>query len=186
MREMTFSGAPLGDRRRIGGVMNMGVSGRGVILAICILLYCTVPGEPASTRICTGQQETLDCLRENFEQLYKSEYERFFEILRVAEKTATKCDSVLKTVDFLDVARAIGNNAEVAEYFSQVVEIMCTTSSECLLEGLLGVSEESRVTIISGLRAPTFLEKETIRAVFVRYRNNPRYKTLMGRYFAPK
>jgi hypothetical protein len=158
---------------------------RNAILAASLLVCLVVPAESASTKICGGRQATLSCLKKNFGELYQSDYDRFFAILRSAEKKATKCDSLANTVGYLEVESFIEGNAEVREYFSEVIEKLCTTRPRCLLDALSRADEAARTAIIRQLRNPTFLEDRAIREVLVRYRNHPKYKTIMDLYFAP-
>jgi len=163
----------------------MRIGQRGVIVAASLLVYLVVSAESASTKVCNGKHASLSCLKKNFDELYQSDYDSFFTILRSAEKKATKCDSLANTVDYLDVVRFIGGNAEVREYFSEVIEKLCTERPRCFLDALSRVNENSRSEIVRQLRNPTFLEDRAIREVFVRYKTSPRYKRIMDLYFVP-
>lgn len=148
-----------------------------------LVLLSPAANLPASGGLCVGKEATLRCLKDNFDALYMADYSRFFGILRTAEKNATKCDSIESTVDYLEVAPLI--DGEVAEYFNEVIEKLCTTKPRCFLDALSRVNDESRMVIIRGLRTPTFLEKSAIREIFLRYKEEPRYKLIMELYFKP-
>lgn len=156
------------------------------LLFFLFSLGLVATSSPATARdsLCTGKNYTLRCLKENFRELYASDYARFSGILRSAERKARKCDSLANTTSFLEVARSIKGNAEVGEYFGEVIEKLCTTKPRCFLDALARVDEESRAVIVRELRTPTFSEEDAIRKVFLRYRDNPKYKAIMEEYFA--
>lgn len=156
-----------------------------ILATFILVLLSPASNLSASGGLCVGTQATLRCLKDNFRALYMADYQRFFGILRTAEKDAAKCDSVARTVDFLEVAPFIKGNAEVGEYFSEVIEKLCTTEPRCFLDALSRVNDESRMNIVRGLRTPTFLEDSVIRQVFLRHKEDPRYKAIMDLYFKP-
>lgn len=157
----------------------------GGFLAAILLSLLAVQPEAGSPRLCTGKNATLSCLKKHFDELYRSDYAQFFDILYAAEKRAIKCDSRARTSDFLDVVRFIKGNAEVGEYFSETIERLCTTRSRCLFDALSAAHDETQSIIIRKLRTPTFLEERAITAAFLRHKKDPKYKVVMDAYFAP-
>lgn len=153
-----------------------------VILSLAVASTSSSANPPDG--LCSGKDFTLGCLKENFRELYKTNYNRFWDILYLAEKKARKCDSTRNTASFLEMARVIGGNAEVGEYFSEVIERLCTTKARCLLDALTLVDEKSKIEIVAILRNPTFLEKDPIERVFLRNRENKKYKEIMQLYFS--
>jgi hypothetical protein len=156
---------------------------RGIVLVAVVLGLSDNTLVDASGALCTGKQSTLQCLKRNFRDLYSSNHDRFFRILFAAEKAATKCDAPVKTIAFLEIAPLIQGSAEVGEYFSEVVEKLCTAKPRCFLDSLARVNDDTRTRIIDELRTPTFLDEAVIREAFLRYREDPRYKLIMGLYF---
>jgi hypothetical protein len=154
------------------------------LVAFFLVVFPTSAPAAAPNPLCTGKNFTIRCLRENFRPLYMNNYARFWRILRIAEGKARKCDSLANTANFLELARFIEGNAEVGEYFSEVIEQLCTTKPRCFFDALTRVDEESRVWTIRRLRSPTFLEEATIEKVFLRYREDPKYKDIIELYFA--
>jgi hypothetical protein len=154
------------------------------LVAFFLVVFPTSAPAATPNPLCTGKNYTLRCLKENFRELYMTDYGRFSTILRIAERKARRCDSLANTTRFLAVARFIKGNAEVGEYFGEVTEKLCTNKPRCFLDALAQVDEESRAVIVRDLRTPTFLEETAIEMVFRRYRDNPKYKAIMDLYFA--
>src|SRR2546428_9031105 len=103
-----------------------------LIAAVTLALFLAGTYDVQAKGLCEGDQATLRCLKENFRELARKEYKQFWDILRIAEDKALSCRSLAATADFLDVARAIEGNAEVAEYFHEVLEMkLIPTNSKC-------------------------------------------------------
>lgn len=170
-------------RRQISSLV---VSGRWTIPALCTFALLTAASSLLAVNgLCAGKDSTLRCLKDNFSELYMADNARFFEILRAAEGKARRCNSLPNTVEYLEIARFVRGNAEVREYFSEVVERFCTTKPRCFLKALSQVDHESQGLIIDGLRTPMFLEENAIREVFLRHKRDSGYKSIMDLYFKP-
>ena len=138
----------------------------------------------AATAICKGKNATLRCLKQNVTELYMREYAQFGRILRAAEEKALRCDSVPNTAVFLNLAPYIKGNAEVGEYFSEVVEKKFLPSkSRCLLEALIRTNEETQKLVIDDLRTPTFADESEVRNALSKFRHTNRYQKLLKPYF---
>ena len=138
----------------------------------------------AATVMCKGKDATLRCLKQNFRELYRGDYAQFWRILRAAEERALRCNSVVNTATFLELTLYIEGNAEVREYFSEVVETkLLHSKTRCLLEALLRADEEPRGMVIDGLRTSTFAEESEVRNALSKFRYTDRYRDLLKQYF---
>ena len=154
------------------------------VAAFFVVIPSTRTAADTDSMLCSGKNFALGCLKENFRELYKSNYTRFWDIMYLAERKARKCDSEADSASFLELVRFIGGNAEVGEYFSETVEQLCTTNPRCLLDALTRVDEKVRVEIVNGLRTPLFQEKAAIEKVFRRFKGTKKYKEIMQLYFS--
>ena len=154
------------------------------ILAINFALFLAGTCDVQAKGPCEGEQATLRCLKENFRELYRKEYKRFWDILSIAEDKALSCRFIAETTDFLDVAGTIEGNADVSEYFSEVLEMkLIPANPKCFLDALLVADEKSRKRIIRNLRTPTFDEKNKVREILSKYRVDQKYEELLKPYF---
>jgi hypothetical protein len=137
----------------------------------------------SGSSLCTGNHATLDCLTKNFTVLYATNSSLFWDILHDAEKRAQNCESSLDMADFLNLVHLDKNNIDFHDYFSDAIEHLCISNSQCLFDGLLLVPGESQIKIIDLLRDPTFVDYQEIREVFFKYRHKDTYKRIMNLYF---
>lgn len=159
----------------------------GVLLAVTafvVALLLVIPAAMAeSSPLCAGRHETLRCLKDNFDPLYQTDYARFFRIFHTAEQKAIRCNSLPHTTEYLELAPFMKGNAEVREGFSETVENLSVNAPRCFLNSLIRTNRESQAEIIKGLRTPLFVDEAVIRTVFLWYRGETRYKTILQLYF---
>ena len=146
-----------------------------------LVLAQTFPSQ--ANRLCEGQNSTLDCLKNNFEILYSTNYPLFWEIMKLAEKKATSCRSIPETAAFLELVQCNKTNAEVSEYLSEVIENLLLTQPDCFFDSVSIQKIETIRDIILRLRSPVFIEKAKIDKIFEKYRNNQKYKYSIEIYF---
>lgn len=158
-----------------------------LIMLLHLLRVFSTPSVMANSQRtpCVAKNATLRCLKTHFKELYKTDYAKFWTILRTAEEKALGCKSVVDTADFLGVARYIEGNAEVGEYFSEKIEQLCTRAPQCLLDALTRLDRRSRREIVARLRAPTFVDQSTIDRVLRNYKTEKKYEEIMRLYFGP-
>ncbi len=133
--------------------------------------------------LCMGDNSTLDCLKDNFDNLYTTDYVLFWRILRMAERDAVSCKSKSDTATFLKLAVVARTNAEFNEYFSEVIERLATSHPECFFDSLLLLDLDNATKIIMILKHPIFVEKQEIDNVFSKNMNKEKYRLLMDIYF---
>lgn len=152
--------------------------------AVLVALFFANSTDSATRGLCVGNRATTSCLKDNFRELYSRDYDQFWEILFRAEKRALRCVSVRPAVEFLEVAGVILGNAEVGEYFSEVLETkFIKKKPKCLLDALTRVDQESRKVIIRELRIPTHLSKAEVRNVLSKFRQAEPYREVLREYF---
>ena len=151
--------------------------------AFALFLSNSVPEQGKG--LCGGQQATINCLKNNFRELYQKDYKQFWNILRSAEVKALRCHPISTTTEFLKLTPKA--DGEVAEYFSAVLEKKFLPSNpQCLLDALNMADKESQQVIIGYLRAPLFSEEKEIREVLSKYRNVEKYRSVLRPYFSGK
>jgi len=137
-----------------------------------------------SEKPCSGKNETLECLKENFADVYDGQYFKFLLIISKAEVAALNCDSVEKTAAYLGIASKIGSNLEVENGFKDVLETkFLKEKTECFLDALL-LSDDNVKEIILGkyLTKPRYIKKEEVSARLSRYVEQEKYKGMLKRY----
>jgi hypothetical protein len=132
--------------------------------------------------LCIKNNATLNCLRDNFDNLYSTNYALFWSILKVAERKAISCKSTADTAAFLKLASIKSTNAEFNEYLSETIENLAIKKSKCFLDSLSTLDWDAMANIISLLKNPMFVEKQVIMKVFSKERNKKKYKRIMNIY----
>jgi hypothetical protein len=133
--------------------------------------------------LCIGNNSTLDCLKDNFDNLYTTDYALFWHILRSAERDAINCKSRSDTAIFLKLAAVARTNAEFNEYFNEVIERLATSHPECFFDSLLLLDLDNVTKIIMILKHPIVVEKQEIDTFFSKNMNKEKYRVIMDIYF---
>ena len=157
---------------------------RLIFLSLAIALSAASDVYARSEKPCSGKNETLECLKENFQDIYENQYFKFLLIINKAEVAALSCNSDEKTAAYLGIASKIGGNLEVADGFKDILETkFLKEKTACLLDALL-LSDDNVKEIILGkyLTKPRFIKKEEVDALLSRYMGQEKYKELLKRY----
>ena len=150
---------------------------------VALVVVWIPPAPVIAGGLCAGRDHTLQCLKRNFDGLYTSDYAGFSEIIRTAAQKARSCQSPPNTASFLDLARFIHGNAEMQEYFGEVVERLCIDRPDCFFDALIRVDPRSRQQIVEALKNPMFMEQSAIDAVFQAHKAGAKYRSIMQLYF---
>ncbi|MDP1996100.1 MAG: hypothetical protein Q8J90_02780 [Gallionella sp.] len=137
-----------------------------------------------SEKPCSGKKETLECLKENFSDIYDGQYFKFLMIISKAQVAAINCNSDEKTAAYLDIASKIGKNLEVEDGFKDFLETKFLKEKPvCLLDALL-LSDDNVKEIILGkyLAKPRYIKKEEVDAILSKYMEQEKYKEMLKRY----
>lgn len=152
------------------------------LLVISFFSSSCATGDVNSADLCLGQNRSLSCLKENFDALYKKNYDLFFEILNESKKIAIKCDNFNKTADFLDLATVIKGNAEVSEFFSEALEKnLVGQKASCFLKALSFCSGDAQKSVVDQLSNPIFLTKAQLIQAIKRKKSEQRQSDLINR-----
>lgn len=157
---------------------------RFICLSLIITLSAANHSYARDVKPCSGKSETLQCLKENFQEIYEDQYFKFLIIISRAEVAALNCDSGEKTAAYLDIARKIGKNMEVEDGFKDILETkFLKEKPDCLLDGLL-LADDNVKEIILGkyLAKPRYIEKKEVDAILSRYMEQEKYKEMLKRY----
>lgn len=132
---------------------------------------------------CSGSLATLYCLSQNFDEVYFSDYDVFWDILNSSAKRAA--DNRNDLVSFIRISEVKkSSNAEFEEFFSQKLESWCVEKPTYLFDGLLAVEPRTQLRIIGMLQNPLFQERSAIRKAFRNQIGNTKYHNLADLYFA--
>jgi len=152
----------------------------------CFLLnmffYSLLSLQSYANDLCAGKDANLSCLKKNFEQLYSSNYDLFWDILHKAEKKAQKCVSIQDTSLFLELVHIKTNSAEFEEYFSKIIENLCVSSPKCFLDAVLQLKNEDQIQIVDRLKHTVFVDQSAITEIFKKYKDNKKYAKLIKLY----
>lgn len=157
---------------------------RFICLSLIIALSAANYAHARSERPCSGKNETLECLKENFSAIYDGQYFKFLMIISKAQIAALNCNSDEKTAAYLDVASKIGGNLEVEYGFKDMLETKFLKEKPvCLLDALL-LSDENVKGIILGkyLMNPRYIEKKEVDTILFRYMEQEKYKEMLKSY----
>jgi hypothetical protein len=157
---------------------------RFIYLFLVITLSAVNYTYARSERPCSGENETLECLKDNFSDIYDSQYFKFLMIIDKAQVAALKCNSDEKTAVYLDIASKIGSNLEVEDGFKDMLETkFLKEKPACLLDALL-LSDDKVKEIILGkyLTKPRYIEKKEVDTILSRYMEQEKYKEMLKRY----
>ncbi|MFZ2302544.1 MAG: hypothetical protein WAW10_11840 [Gallionella sp.] len=157
---------------------------RLICLSLVLALSAANNTYARSERACSGKNETFECLKENFSDLYDGQYFKFMIVFDKAQVAALNCNSDKKTAAFLDVASKIGNNLEVEYGFKDVLETkFLKEKTVCLLDALL-LSDDKVKEIILGkyLTAPRYIKKKEVDDILSKYMEQEKYKEMLKRY----
>jgi len=157
---------------------------RLIFLSLVIALSAANNAYARSEKSCSGKKETLECLKENFSDIYDYQYFKFLIIISKAEVAALNCDSDENTVAYLGIASKIGSNLEVEDGFKDILENKFLKEKPvCLLDALL-LSDDNVKEIILGkyLAKPRHIKKEEVDTILSRYVEREKYKGMLKRY----
>ena len=128
------------------------------VAAFFPLCSCAQTPESGVTINNEKQLMNLGYLQRNFKQLYSSNYNQFWKILREASVSASECKATADTTRFLELARIDNNNAEFNEFFNEEIEHLAIRRTECFLSALHSADKETQTGVLKRLQHPLFVE----------------------------
>ncbi len=155
-----------------------------VFISLAIALSAAGNAYARSEKPCSGKNETLECLKENFQDIYEGQYFKFLLIFNKAEIAALSCNSGEKTATYLGIAPKIGKNMEVEDGFKDILETkFLKEKTVCLLDALLLSDDNVKEIILEKyLTKPRYLKKEEVDAILSRYMDQEKYKGMLKRH----
>jgi len=143
--------------------------------------------------LCTGDNATIDCLRQHPEELYQADHNRFWDIVVIAEKKATNSKDIKDTIGFLRLVEEPTSIAEHEEYLYEIIPTLCVKKPRLFLDALSASSEETLRRVMTILKAQIDVEVEgsnlyidnaLVSKVLSKYKNEKKYKRIMDMYYA--
>lgn len=150
-----------------------------VIIAICL-------ASTAGASLCSDKNTSYSCLFNNFDRLYKTDYERFWEIVHSKELEASKCTQENQTIEFLNFVSIKTENIEFIEYLSQALEKLLLNNHKCFFNAALKLTPKTRKLLIIKLKYPLFHDQKEIDEIFNQAMKDKKYKQLSKQYFKIK
>lgn len=133
----------------------------------------------SASNICPEVSDYL-CLVKNSLQVYREDYNQWWKIYHYTADRAKKCKRVEDVTLFLRLWSGT-TDGEMAEGLSGDTEEILIKNTECFFEGLLGLPEQERNSIISDYEPLT--EPEPIVKALRNAMKNPRYKPIATQLF---
>lgn len=156
---------------------------KSLILAIILLVFLSPSVLANGSELCKGEQSTLNCLKENFDKLYNTDYNLFWDILHDTANKLRNNHNLSHITAFLGLVSIIRGNSEVSEFFSEVTEKLCVSNPTICLDALAMLDEKDMQLLIDRIGHPLYFSKEEIDQVFSRYRYLEKYKEISKLYF---
>ncbi|MCK5344491.1 MAG: hypothetical protein KAR20_13850 [Candidatus Heimdallarchaeota archaeon] len=154
-----------------------------LLITIVIIFVFSCPPMANGKSLCSGENANLYCLKENFSELYSTNYGLFWKILHNAAKKLKDHKNISDITAFLELSTIIKGNAEVTEYFSKICENFCVSNPAICLEALISLDEKSIKSILDRLRNPIYLSKTDINNIFQKNKNIKKYQKIASLYF---
>lgn len=154
-----------------------------VVFTATILVACAKRLGAVEPTPCAGNA-SVECLRQNFKDLYIKDNATFWGILNNAAEDLKRCASLGKVDEFLSLVTIGTDNAEYYEFISFNIETKFTDDPICVLSALASSSKDLQNHVISRLKNPLFAEAGDIERIFRSVRNDKKYSWLSQMYFA--
>jgi hypothetical protein len=155
------------------------------MVAVFPLCSCAQTPDSGTTVNDEKQSMNLEYLQRNFKQLYSSNYNQFWKILREAAASASECRATADTVRFLELARIDSINAEFNEFFNKEIEQLAVRKTECFLSALYGTDEKTQTGVMKRLQHPLFVESTDLLRALKPFAQG-KYGGLVNRYLADR
>lgn len=155
-----------------------------IYLSLVLVLSVANYAHARNEKPCSGTKENLECLKENFSDIYNDQYFKFLIIVSKAETAALNCNSSEITAAYLDIASIIGKNLEVEYGFKDILESkLLKEKTACLLDALL-LSNDNVKKIILGkyLTEPRYIKKKEVDTILSKYMEQEKYKEMLKHY----
>ncbi|MBI5696117.1 MAG: hypothetical protein HZC51_10325 [Nitrospirae bacterium] len=156
------------------------------LFASLALVFCLVsPATAGTDALCSGNNATVECLKNNCEQLYSENYDLFWDIIYKSEKKAYSSGTVSDVRDYLELASIKDfNSVEFDEYLSEAMPKLFIMWPEMFLDALSISNEETVNGFVYLLQTPLGDNETEITALMKKYGKDSKYKIIMDKYFA--
>ncbi|MGA1871742.1 MAG: hypothetical protein ACMUJM_24715 [bacterium] len=153
-----------------------------IIMLLAWSYYCFA-SETQTNNICSESPPSLICFKQNFSQIYQSNYDLFWDTYNVYKKKAETCDNLNMTADFLEVSSYIGGNAEVEEGFHEFCENLILSKTKCFIEATLLLQDKTLDVFIKSYVSNSFFgQDEQINKAFIKYSHVKEYVRFFNIY----
>ena len=153
-------------------------------LILIFIKYSHAEKKPSANIICPGDPPSIQCFKNNFDELAMQNHKRFWDIYHYYSKQAEQCKDEKITSSFLDVAYYIKGNSEATEAFADFSEKLFLTSPKCYLNSALLLDDNSLSWLVFFyLTQPVYHDSKQIDKIMDQYKNDNKYIRITQRYY---
>lgn len=144
---------------------------------IIALLFCLLPAQVfADNQPVICPHNSFTCLKQNLDDFYTADYDRFYKVYNRAFGKAMRCHDYKAVASYLDIFSAPHDSAEVSESMQQDTEALLLLKPKCFFEGLHLLTPEQQTNFIGGYHL--FSRPNHVMALLKRYMQAGKYKKL--------
>lgn len=121
------------------------------------------------------KNRVYQCIRRHFVDIYRNHYKWLWDKLHLLESHVNKCTDLAVMNDFLTLYPSLQANAEVSEWYSEVLENLYVRDPKCVLEGLDASKKSTRTANIDILKNPVIVERKLILKISNDISKNSKY-----------
>lgn len=131
-----------------------------LVCLFCCLSFFACAQQPSP--LCDGKNETLECLRLNFDALYTTNDQRFWRILHAAKTEIETTKASASLLGLLMLVRVAKQPAEFEEFLNRTIEEACIGSPALFRNSMIELDSETRKQIENRLASPMFVNEKAI------------------------
>lgn len=149
---------------------------------IIALLLCLLPAlvfADSQPAICP--HNSFACLKQNLDDFYTADYDRFYKVYRRAFGKAMRCHDDKAVASYLGIFSAPHDSAEVGESMQQDTEALLLLKPKCFFKGLSLLTPEQQANFIGGYHL--FSRPNHVMALLQKYMKAGKYKKLAAQIY---
>lgn len=136
---------------------------RILIVSMMCLWQLNANADEKTDSVCANEQ-TYNCLKENFKNLAKADEALFYKILNKVRDEAGQCASVSDTKKFLELFPLVGGSADIEEYFAKAMEkTILKNKPSCFVEAYSKLAPSAQKAVLRDLSQPVFISESEVR-----------------------
>lgn len=147
-----------------------------------IALLCLLPGLVyADSQPVLCPHNSFSCLKQNLDDFYTSDYNRFFRVYNQVFHEAMRCHNYKAVARYLSIHSVPHDSAEVDEHMQQDTEALLLLKPKCFFEGARLLTPEQRANLVGSYHL--FSRPNHVMALLQKYIKAGKYKKLAGQIY---